>query len=71
MPGIDGIETIKQIRDINHNLNQPKIPEIIITGFMDTEAQQKAKELGINDYIYKPFVTVDFMETIARKFGPN
>jgi excisionase family DNA binding protein len=71
MPGIDGIETIKRIREINFKLNQPNIPEIIITGFMDIEAQQKAQEVGISDYIYKPFVTTDFMETIARKFGPN
>lgn len=75
MPGIDGIETIRRIRDINNKLNQPHIPEIIITGFMDVEAQHKAQELGISDYIHKPFATVDFIETIARKFsqtlGPN
>lgn len=69
MPGIDGIETIKRIREVNQRLNHPAIPEVIITGFMDTEAQKQAQDLGITDYIYKPFATTEFIEIIARKVG--
>lgn len=71
MPGMDGIETIRRIRDITNKLNQPPIPEIIITGFIDVEAQKQAQDLGIIDFIHKPFATIDFIEAIARKFEPN
>ncbi len=69
MPGIDGIETIKRIRETLQRKNRPAVPEIIITGYMDTHAQQEAEKLGIADYIYKPFATVDFMRTVEEKFA--
>lgn len=67
MPGIDGIETVRKIREYNRSHNRPSLSEIIVTGFADPESQGKAKELGITDYIYKPFVTSDFMKTIKEK----
>lgn len=67
MPGIDGIETIKQIRAFNQQYNKPTIPEVIITGFMDTDAKKQAEELGIDDYIYKPFATTDFIQVVEKK----
>lgn len=73
MPGIDGIETVRRIREYNHSHNRPDVPEIVITGFADPESQRKAEELGIVDYIYKPFATADFIKTIKEKleFAPS
>lgn len=67
MPGMDGVSTIKKIRELQLKFNRRPMPEIIITGFLDTQPQKDAEELGIRDYIYKPFLTTDFIETIRNK----
>ena len=67
MPGLDGIETIKKIREFNLTSGRPKSPEMLITGFTDTDAERKAGELGITDYVYKPFSNIDFLNTVERK----
>jgi excisionase family DNA binding protein len=69
MPGIDGIETIKRIRQISREKLQPHIPEIVITGYIDTDAQTEASSLGITDYIYKPFVINEFLKTVENKIS--
>lgn len=67
MPGMDGIEAIKRIREFNYGLKRPVLPEIVITGYLDTEAQQRADNLGIKDYIHKPFSTEDFLKVVESK----
>lgn len=67
MPGIDGVETIQKIREFNNQHNQPHIPEIIITGYIDIEAQTQAATLGITDYLYKPFAINDFIKAVKKK----
>ena len=69
MPGIDGIGTIEKIREIRSKNNKSRIPEIIITGYIDTKAQAEAARLGITDYIYKPFIINDFIKTVKEKIG--
>jgi two-component system nitrogen regulation response regulator NtrX len=49
MPGIDGIETLKEIKKSNANL-----PVIIITGHGNVETAVKATKLGAYDLIEKP-----------------
>lgn len=49
MPGIDGIETLKQIKKDN-----PYLPVIIITGHGTIETAVKATKLGAFDFIEKP-----------------
>ncbi|MBI4972829.1 MAG: response regulator [Candidatus Omnitrophica bacterium] len=67
MPQMNGIETLKAMRKLQTNFNRPDIPEMIITGFADSQAQKELQDLGINDFIYKPFVTTDFIKTIEGK----
>ncbi len=67
MSGIDGIETIKRIRALCSGRNKPFVPEIVITGYMDTSKQVEAEKLGITDYIYKPFILNEFIQTIGHK----
>lgn len=71
MPGVDGIETIKRIREFHRQRHQPLIPEIIITGYIDTQSQREAESLGITDYIYKPFAIPDFIKTVKKKLDSD
>lgn len=50
MPGIDGLETLKRLRDID-----PNTPVIIMTGYPTIETSIKALRLGAYDYVIKPF----------------
>ena len=61
MEGIDGIETLKRIRELN---KQVKV--IMVTGRNDEEAKLKAKELGACGYINKP-LELDELEKIVLK----
>ena len=57
MPGMDGIEVIKQIR------KDSTVPVIMLTAKGDTIDKVLALELGADDYIVKPF---EPKEMIAR-----
>ncbi|MFA4889635.1 MAG: response regulator [Candidatus Omnitrophota bacterium] len=69
MPGMNGIETIKKIREICQKQGKTKIPEIIITGYASDEAQEEAKAAGISEYIYKPFEIAVFIDAVKRSLG--
>lgn len=71
MAGLDGIETIEKIREFCNKSKKTPPQEIIITGYMDTEAEQRANKLGITDYIYKPFAVTDFIGIVKKKADLN
>jgi DNA-binding NtrC family response regulator len=50
MPGIDGMEVLKQIRNLS-----PKTDVVIITGFGTVATAVEAMKFGAYDYIQKPF----------------
>jgi len=50
MPGMDGISTLKRIKEIDKNIGV-----VMITGFPEAENAKEAMELGAYDYIVKPF----------------
>lgn len=50
LPGIDGLETYRQIKKMGLNL-----PVIMITGYGSMTKAMEAVELGAVDYITKPF----------------
>ena len=64
MPGIDGIETIKRIKEKN-----PEIKTIIMTGYANNETPVRAIRLGVNDYIYKPFELEEFRICLMRNIN--
>jgi len=69
MPDMDGIETITKIRQYLKKSGKKTIPEILITGYADAGKFEKATDLKITDYIYKPFETADFIAAVKRVIG--
>ncbi len=51
MPGMDGIETVRRIRE---NLHM-EIPVLFVTTLNDKETVKKCKEVGASGYIVRPF----------------
>lgn len=49
MPGIDGIETLKRIKEVDKNTGV-----IMVTAVKDEETAKNALKLGADDYITKP-----------------
>ncbi len=66
MPSMNGIETIRQIRRTRENLGKSRVPEICITGYADNELNRQARELGVSDYLYKPFDLKEFLACVKR-----
>jgi len=63
LPGIDGIEVIRKIREYLKAKNRPPIPVIFITGYTDSDLHIKAQDLG--KVLFKPFDTKDLLENIS------
>jgi putative two-component system response regulator len=61
MPGISGIDTLKEMRAID-----PDIMVIIITGFGSLTTAIEAIRYGVFDYIPKPFNVPEIMSIIDR-----
>jgi len=61
MPGIDGMEVLKQIRNLS-----PKTDVVIITGFGTVATAVEAMKYGAYDYIQKPF-PVETIRQVLKK----
>jgi len=61
MPEIDGIELIRWIRDKN-----PGVGIIVITGYPSQETIKDALELGIIDYLPKPFSPALLLDVVTK-----
>ena len=61
MEGMDGIEALKRIKELNK-----QIKVIMITGRDDEEAKKKTKDLGAFGFINKP-LKLDELEHVVMK----
>ena len=55
MPGMDGFETLKRLRETERELEIPEIPVVFLTADEENETETKGFESGVSDYIRKPF----------------
>jgi len=69
MPEIDGIEAIQKLRQIQEESGKIPIPEILITGYASEESYNKALNLKVADYIFKPFDSNQFLDAIKRNLN--
>ncbi len=63
MPGISGIEAVKQLKENNETA---AIPVVLVSG--NAELQSIAEDLGV-DYLLKPFEVKDVLEIVTRHIG--
>jgi len=60
LPGIDGLQVFEHAKEL-----KPETKGVIITAYPSKETQEKAKRLGLLDYLAKPFKVEDLEKTIG------
>ncbi len=63
MPGIDGIETLREMRRL-----VPDLPVIVMTAFGDVSTAVAAMKAGAHDYVTKPF-DLDWVSLAVRQLA--
>jgi putative two-component system response regulator len=63
MPGLSGIDTLKEIRKL-----KPDTEVIVITGYGTLNNAQEAIRLGAGNFISKPFNVADFISIVGKSF---
>jgi len=66
MPQMDGIETVKKIRELIAQKGETPIPEIFITAYAKEDIYQQAKELNAAGYIEKPFDVKTLRDSVKK-----
>jgi two-component system chemotaxis response regulator CheY len=61
MPDMDGIELIKKIRE-----QDQKSKIIVITGHIEKEKEEKAREAGADEVLIKPFKNELLYQAISK-----
>ena len=66
MPGIDGLQTLEQLRQI-----QPGVKVVMLSCVSDTRKVVQAIRLGAQDYLTKPFQKAELDAVIDQSLGKN
>jgi chemosensory pili system protein ChpA (sensor histidine kinase/response regulator) len=66
MPRMDGFELAKRLR---HDERTKNLPIIMITSRTADKHRQYALELGVNEYMGKPFQEDELLANISRLMG--
>ena len=67
MPGMDGIEASRHIRERTEQETPPTI--IMVTGYDREEIKHEAQDAGINGFLVKPVTPSTLLDTIMRIVG--
>jgi DNA-binding response OmpR family regulator len=60
--GMDGIEVLKKMRELGNNTDV-----IMVTGVNEKETVDRARELGVVDYIHKPLILDELEKVVLRR----
>ncbi|MBM9537000.1 response regulator [Desulfobulbus alkaliphilus] len=64
MPEMDGIETLRRIKDM-----KPEIEVIVLTGHASVEFGTKGMQLGAFDFMMKPAPLSELLDTIEQAYN--
>ena len=64
LPGIDGLQVFEEAKEL-----KPETKGVIITAYPSKETLEKAKRLGLLDYLPKPFRVEDLEKIISGALG--
>ncbi|MBF0288718.1 MAG: response regulator [SAR324 cluster bacterium] len=67
MPGMDGLQTSKKIKEYFDFSSQPKI--VLFTAFGREEVMQQAELIGFDGFLLKPVTASALLDTIISVFG--
>ncbi|MFP4006583.1 MAG: response regulator [Spirulinaceae cyanobacterium] len=67
LPGIDGFETLQQLKQ---NARSRHIPVIAVTGLVLAEERQQIREAGFDGYLSKPYLLRD-LERVLHHHLPQ
>jgi len=66
MPQMDGVETVKIIREYLARNGKKPVPEIFITAYAKEDIYQEALALNVAGYIEKPFDVKALLQSIEK-----
>ncbi|MBU9888897.1 MAG: response regulator [Candidatus Omnitrophica bacterium] len=69
MPGVDGLQVIRAVRDYYGAVKKPVPPMIVLTAYQDEPVQTAAARLGVKDFILKPFKLEEFLKALRCGLG--
>jgi len=69
MPGMDGLQVIRAVRDYCREKEKQPIPEIVLTAYNDEQVKQSAIRLGVREFLLKPFKIDEFLEVLERNLS--
>ena len=67
MPFFDGMQTLEKIREDSKLKN---LPVIMLTASADVSHIKRAIELGVTDYVKKPFMPDELIGRVSKHLGP-
>ncbi|MEZ5872865.1 MAG: ATP-binding protein [Nitratireductor sp.] len=67
MPGMDGFETTRHIREIENHMGRSPVPVVALTAHVSGEESQKWRKSGMNGYLTKPFTIETIVNTIREQ----
>ena len=66
MPEMDGFETLKHLREYEKKVNAESTPVIFLTADEDTNTETRGFEVGVSDFVRKPFNPDVLMRRIEK-----
>ncbi len=66
MPGMDGTQTLQEIRRIERERDMEAVPVVLLTADDSVGARKRYLDLGFDDYVAKPLEAQQIEEQVAR-----
>jgi CheY-like chemotaxis protein len=67
LPGIDGIETVRRLKQLPEYAG---LPVIVLTGESRNRTRERAEEAGASAFFHKPYSPKLLLERVALLLGP-